>query len=519
MQRQLRPYQKTGIDKLAIKYQQGKRRMIFQLATGGGKTVTFAGLINRFMAKNNRKVVIIVHREELLKQAHRALFEWYEITAAPITANTTYIPNVNVYVCMVETLNNRLKKNDKSFGDVGLVIVDECHIGNFKKLYDYFNSALIIGFTATPIAASKKDPLNNYFEDIICGVDIPDLIAQGSLCPNKTYHVHNVKRSELKIKNGEFDERQMGSVFSNAKHVQNCIKAYRDYSEWKKTIIFNCNIEHSKKVTEAFNQFGYNAIHIDGETPSIERAAIFRWFKETPNAILCNVGIATTGFDEPSVLTVIVNKSTMSLSLWLQMTGRGSRPFDGKDFFTIIDMGGNAITHGDWCMPRDWSDMFFNPDKPKEGGEAPSKECKGCSIVIHASYKTCPHCGADNSKANVYDDTHLKITLLKTDKPFSLNVHEVINEYATKVKADGTSYKDIAVVHAIKLKIINHTQRVWRLKQINQKTADEIVVIFQNHVEQWCKIKNIEYTWWYKKTTREWMYAEFKRVFNWKPKL
>lgn len=517
MQRELRTYQKNGIDQIAMKAAKGLMRIVFQLATGGGKTVTFAGLVNRFTAKQPTKVLIVVHREELLRQAHRALFEWYDIVAAPITADNKYVPNVKVYVCMVETLNNRLKKSVSQFGNIGLVIVDECHIGNFKKLYDFFPKSLIIGFTATPVSASKKDPLKNHFQDIVCGIDIPDLIAQGSLCPNRTYHVRNIQRSELKIKNGEFDETQMGSVFSSTKHVQNCIKAYREYGEGKKTIIFNCNIEHSKKVTEAFVAFGYDAKHLDGETPSHERAAILRWFKTTPNAIINNVGILTTGFDEPTVLTVIVNKSTMSLPLWLQMTGRGSRPFEGKNFFTIIDMGGNAITHGDWSMQRDWNDMFFNPDKPKEGGEAPSKECKGCKVVIHASYKTCPHCGADNQKVISYDDNNINISLLTTTKPFEVNVEEVIKEYAGKLKADGTAYKDMAVLFGIKIKIMQHAKRVWRLKTIDQKTADELVKIFQDSVKEWCKLKDKKYSSWYQTTTKEWMYQDFKTTFKWEP--
>ncbi len=515
--RELRPYQSFGIDRIASKAAKGIKRIIFQLATGGGKTITFAGLVNRYLVKHHHKVVILVHREELLRQAHRALFDWYEISAAPITANTTYIPNVNVYVCMVETANNRLKKNAKAFGDVGLLIVDECHIGNFKKLYDYFPESLIIGFTATPISATKKDPLKNYFEDIVCGIDIPDLIKQKSLAPNKTYHIQNVNRGDLKVKNGEFDESQMASVFSSSRHVQNCLKAYKDFAEGTKTIIFNCNIEHSKKVTETFLKFGYDCRHLDGESDPRYRQQTLKWFHETPNAIMNNVGILTTGFDEPGVLTVIVNKATLSLPLWLQMTGRGSRPYQDKDHFRIIDMGGNAVTHGDWCAERDWSDIFFNPDKPKTGGEAPSKECKQCSIVIHASQITCPHCGFENRKKVEYDNDVVKISLLKSIRPIQLNVTEIISDYATKKKADGTPYKDNAAIHAMKLKIINHVTRVWRVKHMDERIAHEIIGIYQDHVKEWCRQKDKPFDNWMFNRTSEWMYQEFERVFKWNP--
>jgi superfamily II DNA or RNA helicase len=512
---QLRPYQSLAIDKLASKVGAGKRKIIFQLATGGGKTVSFAGLIERYLKKHQRKVLILVHREELLIQAYRTLFNGFDIIAAPITAESKYLPNVMVCVAMVETANNLLKNNPKYFGNIGLVIIDECHIGNFKKLFEYFNDSLIIGFTATPISGSKKDPLKNHYEDIVCGIDIPDLIKQGSLCENRTYHIKNVKRNELAIKNGEFDERQMGELFGNAKHVHNTINAYKEHSYGKKTIIFNCNIDHSKKVCNAFNSFGYESRHLDGETPSHLRTATLKWFKETPGAILHNVGILTTGFDEPSVLSVIVNKSTMSLPLWLQITGRGSRPFEGKEYFTIIDMGGNALVHGDWCDNRDWAYTFFNPEKPKTGGEAPTKVCVGCDAIIHASIIICRLCGGNNKKSAIYDENVIiKFELLEKERPLNINVAGVIAEYAGKIKSDGTAYKDTAAIHAIKMRIINHITRVWRLRKIDEKVASEIVLMFQNYIKEWCILKGIQYGYWYAQKTKEWMYAEFDRVFK-----
>jgi superfamily II DNA or RNA helicase len=141
MTRELRPYQINGINQLASKVLQGKRRLLYQQATGSGKTITFAGLVNRFLNKQQKKIVILVHRQELLQQTVRAMFHWYDISAAPVTAETKYLPNVLVYVAMVETANNRLKKNPLYFGNIGLVIIDEAHIGNFKKLYDYFSEA------------------------------------------------------------------------------------------------------------------------------------------------------------------------------------------------------------------------------------------------------------------------------------------------------------------------------------------------------------------------------------------
>ncbi len=513
---ELRIYQHRLIDALSKKAALGKKRLIAQLATGGGKTVCFAGLIQRFLIKQQKRVVIIVHREELLKQAVRTLFEWYNISAAPVTADTNYLPNVMVYVGMVETVNNRLKKNPAYFGNVGLLIADECHVGNHKKVYDYFKESIIIGFTATPISGSKKDPLKNYFEDICCGIDIPDLIAERSLVQNRTYHIRNIERKNLLIKNGEFDEAQMGSVFSSSKHVHNCLKAYRDYSEGKKTIIFNCNIAHSKKVNDAFLSYGYPSKHLDGETDHKERGEILQWFKKTPNAILNNCSVLTTGFDETSIITGIINRSTMSTSLWLQMAGRMARPHTGKEYFQIIDMGGNALYHGDWCESRDWSDIFFNPEKPKGPGEAPVKACVSCNVLIHLSQRICPHCGALNAQAVKYDEGIVQFELLSSQKPIDINVKQLIAEQACKLKADGQPYKDISVLHTIKYKIIIHAQRIWRLKKIDDKTAYKLIVFYEQRVKDWVDIKGEKYAWC-NNIAKEWMMAELKRTFDWEP--
>jgi superfamily II DNA or RNA helicase len=518
MIRELRDYQIAGINQLATKVANGKKRILFQLPTGAGKTVAFAGLVRRFLDKQQRRILILVHREELLKQTISTIFQWYDIMAIPVTAGMTYLPNGLVYVAMVETANNRLRKNPNYFQNIGLVIVDEAHLGLFRKMFEHYKETLIIGFTATPIAASKTEPLKNYFEDIVTSVDIPDLIKMGSLAPNITYHINNVNRKDLRVTRGEFDEKQMAAVYSGTKHVQNVISAYQKLSPGKKTMVFNCNIEHSKKVNDAFLSFGYPARHLDGETDTKERARILKWFKETPGAILNNVGVATTGFDEPSVEAIIMNRSTKSISLWLQCCGRGSRIYPGKEKFIIVDLGGNALEHGDWCESHDWRDIFLNPEKPRTGGEAPTKACVACSAIIHLSRKICNHCGADNTPKIKYDDSSVSFEQVKGRMLPYMDIQYLIHDFASKTTADGKPYKDMAVLHEIKRQIIAHAKRSWRLRAMDDQTAGMLLQAYRTKIGEWCAYKGKKYDWWLDKMSKEWMYAEFKRVWSWEPK-
>src|SRR5690606_21039507 len=118
-----------------------------------------------------------------------------------------------------------------------------------------------------------------------------------------------------------------------------------------------------------------------------------------PDAVLCNVGIATIGTDIPSIEVVMINRSTMSLPLWIQMCVRGSRPFqykDGtfKDFFTLIDLGDNILTGSsgrfqECTYDYDWEDYFWNPKTQKKDGIGIVKTCPDCGCILHSSTRFC----------------------------------------------------------------------------------------------------------------------------------
>lgn len=504
----LREYQQVAIDNIVEKYVKGIRRVVFQLATGGGKTITFSALISRYLKSNpEKKVVVLVHREELLNQAKRTLLNEFGVSSESVTAGVRYInPAAQVYIAMVETAKNRLKKRHDFFGDVGMLIIDEAHIGNFTKVIPQFPDAFIIGFTATPISANKKHPMNEIYQDIVCGIDIPDLIQQKALCLNRTYTVKSVNRNFLSIKNGEFDSFRMGLEFGKDKHLNNCIDGYEKYSLRKKTLIFNCNVEHSKLVTEAFVERGYPARHLDGETESGKRLETLKWFANTPNAILNNIGVLTTGFDEPSIETVIVNRSTTSIPLWLQMTGRGSRHFHGKSIFTIIDMGGNAKALGDWSQERNWEYIFNNPGAPSSGnGEAPMKSCFECDSLISANAKVCMFCGAEQPKAiDEYDKLEIDFELLEN----SINV----SQFITGAQMMGAN--DYAALHQIKAILIQKAKNQSSI--MNNDRAYNLLSVYQGKVEEWCRQKKKDYNQWHKETTSIWFFDELERVFKWK---
>jgi superfamily II DNA or RNA helicase len=386
-----------------------------------------------------------------------------------------------------------------------MIIIDEAHIANFNLIHNHFPESYFIGFTATPLAAAKDKPLKNYYNDIVCGVDIADLIEIGSLCANETYAAKDaVNRKELAIKAGEFDNKLMGIEFTKQHHVNNVVTIYKQKAEGTKAIVFNVNIEHSLKVTNAFIEAGYNCRHFDGETDSNERTEVLSWFENTPGAILCNVGIATTGFDEPSIETVIVNRSTMSMPLWLQMTGRGSRPTEFKKTFTIIDMGGNAATHGDWCDKHNWEYLFWNPPKKGEG-VAPVKDCPQCMRILHIKIMVCPECGYEFPPPKPKIEEELSEFILVTK---NTSVLDIIHEF--RFNQEYRSFFILAEALAMQLK--------YTTKELNQEKFIFTLGLLQDKHREWCWAKGKKYDQWHQNLTRTKFIEELQKHYKkWEP--
>ena len=484
----LRPYQERFINNIAAKLRT-HRKVVAQLATGGGKTVCFAAICDRYCAKSSQDVLILVHREELLTQAAKAI----NLPVQKVVAGMKTIPPARVYVAMVESAHKRLAM----FSNIGMVIVDECHIGNFTKVIEHFNEQYIIGFTATPLAAKKINPLRNYFDDIVCGIDIPELIEQGFLAPEQTYSSSSiVERAKLKMKAGEFDQAQMGAMYKEPKYIETTIKAYQKHSLGRKTIIFNCNVEHSQAVNAAFIEAGFNSRHLDAT--STDRVEVLEWFANTPDAILNNIGIATTGFDQPDIETVIVNKATASMPLWLQMCGRGARPHAIKLAFTIIDLGGNCLTHGSWAAARDWEDIFHNPKKPG-AGVAPVKECPTCEALIHTSKMVCI-CGHIFPKKIVLDQG-IEDFILMTD---SVDIKKLIamNEHHKEYRSLFVAIEHVALLAKKNIKKINQDNYL-HIEKKNHEIA-----------RLWCHERNRKFNRFHKDLVDEKLKTTLKTIYN-----
>lgn len=360
-------YQKQSITEIFNYIDKNKDEnynLLFQLPTGGGKTVIFSEITRRFVTNRNKKVLILTHRIELSKQTSAMLTE-FGVNNLVIESKVKTLPENNPYMCyvaMVETLNNRLNDKDMSMADVGLVIIDEAHYNSFNKLFKFLNHVTILGVTATPLSSNINLPMKDNYDDLIVGPQVSELIAQNFLA-NAEISVYNVGLGSLKIgMNGDYTVSSSEKLYADANMRDLLIRSYREKALNKKVLIFNNGIKTSEQVYLNFLDHGYPIRHLDNRNTAKERAEILHWFKVTPNAILSSVSILTTGFDEPSIDVIIMNRATKSLTLYFQMIGRGSRIFKDKENFQVIDLGNNVARFGPWHAPVDWQKIFRSPD-------------------------------------------------------------------------------------------------------------------------------------------------------------
>jgi len=380
----------------------------------------------------------------------------------------------NSYCAMIETLKRRLKIDSEFVKDLGLIICDEAHILIFEEIFQYFPGVKILAVSATPAVLRKVSfckctrcgniseapiiccnvemfeytrpfTLSEIFEDIIIGTPIQELIDSGRLIQPLNYDFGKVHHKDLKIdaKTNDFDDEE----FSGKEAIANVVLQYEKICKGEKTLIFNSSAKNNLATYNQFIDAGYTNVKLFDSVNDCESAeSILKWFKETPDAILNNVSILTTGFDEPTLQSIILNRATASISLYHQMVGRGSRKCDDiyKERFKVIDLGGNIEAHGKWQDYVDWKAYFFGSNskpKPKKEALENTIQCEGCGNIHPKSLLICDVCGFEKLVYNREKKLSNEVAVLIDDYP--------LPDGGKIVKYTRKNEKDLAFAYTI----------------------------------------------------------------------
>lgn len=408
-------YQQDLYDKIIHKlFKENVKKLCGVLPTGGGKSVVIGKLANTLPGRT----LILTHRIEILNQNS----EWIDNVGLLASDINTMRYDNKVIIAMVQTLNARIKKYGIDYiGQIDNIILDEVQILIFEKVFKKYNFKRLVGLTATPVLNKRKETnidgveytepftLSEIFDDIVQGPDTQDLIDKGKLVQDYNIVLQLPDFDKLKESDSSPDgytKQSLNEVYSNTASLDVLWKGYEKYGKGKKTLIFNASNKINKFVYKLFKEKGTNCMMFDSSSSAEinkktgkkwTRKEVIQWYKNTPDAILINTNVFTTGFNDKEVECILMNRATKSLSLFIQIAGRGSRITDKiyKDKFTYVDLGQNIHNHGHWSLRRNWEDYFWpHGRKPKRVIDLLATwECSSCQSLNFIGIESCEFCG------------------------------------------------------------------------------------------------------------------------------
>lgn len=314
----LRDYQSECISEIVSRH---SGRYLIQMATGLGKTVTFANI------PREGRMMILSHREELVRQPLK-----YFDCSKGVEMASERSHGEEVVSASVQSMTHRLDRFDPEEFDI--IIVDEAHHSAAKSYRDvigHFKPRLLLGFTATPNRADSAR-LTDVFDEIIFKRDLKWGIRNGYLCDimckriDIGYDLSAVHSRMGDYAPGELEKAMDGTADAIA-------QAYREQAKGA-TLIFAVSVEQCHEIAKRIP----GAEVVTGGTK--DRQEIIKRFTNREIPCIVNCMVFTEGTDMPLVETVIIARPTQSDSLYTQMVGRGLRLHPGKQYLTLIDCVG-----------------------------------------------------------------------------------------------------------------------------------------------------------------------------------
>jgi len=390
----LRDYQQTFLDNIRSEYLSGSRAVLGVLPTGGGKTIVFSEIARLAIAIGHR-VLILVHRDELLRQASEKL-TLLGISHGIIAAG--YSPSgAQVQIASVQTFVRRMHKFRCEFH---LIIIDEAHHSNatsWTTILSAHTNAHILGVTATPCRLDGKGlgvACGGHFETMVEGPSIRDLIDDGFLCQPITYGAERIDTSQIQIRCGDFVQDEVVKAIDKPKITGNAVEHYGDICYGLPAIAFCASVKHSQHVSEAFNRHGIVSDVMAGNMSNDQRKYKIQALASGKIKVLTACDMISEGTDIPVVSVGIMLRPTNSLSLHLQQGGRVLRMYEGKENAFILDHAGNWERFGLVDQVRSWSlEGVERKDKRSSEGIKNLRRCPKCFMVFSVGLSHCPQCG------------------------------------------------------------------------------------------------------------------------------
>ena len=387
-----RYYQRAVIDLVVEAYAKGRKRMMFVMATGTGKTYTAFQILYRLMQTtngNNIRILYLADRNVLIDQTMDQDFKPFGNKMIKIenrTASTSYEIFMSLYQQLVQynlppDAPQPYEQFNRNYFDI--IMIDECHRGSAKKnsewrqILDYFSGAVQIGMTATPRDDADSDNSNiSYFGEPLYTYSLKQGIEDGFLAPYRVTKVHiNVDggmdiseedsaQSGGKLEVGQtIEKKDLSLKLGIKKHYYLAAKRITDFLEkigpMTKTIVF-CDEEidaaqmrsaliHYNEARQAENQNKYIMRITASDSEGKKHIGDFISKNVPTPTVVTTSQLLSTGVDTKAVGLIVLYRNITSMTEFKQIIGRGTRIVEEKkNYLDILDF-------------RNATELFFDP--------------------------------------------------------------------------------------------------------------------------------------------------------------
>lgn len=424
---QLRYYQEIAIKNTLEAIAENKQRILLTLATGTGKTaIAFQIAWKLFHTRWNLKrdgsrrprILFLADRNILANQAFNAFSAFPDDAMVRIRPNEIRnqgrVPtNGSIFFTIFQTFMSGWDEEGNPvpyFGEYpedyfDFIIIDECHRGgandegNWRGILDYFSPAVQLGLTATP---KRKDNIDTYkyFGEPVYIYSLKEGINDGFLTPFKVKRIKTtlddyIYTSDDNIIEGEieegklYEEADFNKIIEIKEREAKRVKIFLDEANPNdKTIIFCATQVHAAAVRDLVNQFKENkdpfyCVRVTANDGEIGEQFL-REFQDNEKSIptiLTTSQKLSTGVDARNIRNIVLMRPVKQMIEFKQIIGRGTRLFDGKEFFTIFD----------------FVEAYKKFSDPEWDGEPIIETCNVCGeipcVCEKEEPKPCPICG------------------------------------------------------------------------------------------------------------------------------
>ena len=340
--------QQEFIKNLGKLVSEGENKALLISATGTGKTYASAFAVD---AKKYKKMLFLVHREQIAKQAmdsYKKVF--FNTRKFGLVSGTNKEWDADFIFGTIQTFSKDENLKRYNQDEFEIIVMDEVHRAGaptYKKVMEYFKPKLWLGMTASPDRTDGFDIYDLFNHNIAHEIRLEEALKEDLLCP---FHYYGIAEFISDGKVFKEDELKLFQYLIEDKRVDYIIEKlnYYGYSGNRvKGLIFCSRKKEAKGLSDAFNKRGYNTVSLSGDDSQEHREKMIERLTsdkiEDKLDYIFSVDIFNEGVDIPEVNQVVMLRPTESPIIFIQQLGRGLRKFNDKEYVVIIDFIGNYL--------------------------------------------------------------------------------------------------------------------------------------------------------------------------------